>query len=362
MPSDEKSGFTLGEIIHGAIGRKLGGVSKLASATRLVVAGVIALAALNPAAASDMTILNVSYDPTGPFYEAFDKAFAAHFHAETGEQITIDRSTGSSGTQARAVVNGLEADVVTLGVASDIDALVKAGLVDKNWRGRLPDDSCPYTSAIVFLVRKGNPKDIRDWDDLARTGVHVVAPNPKTSSGGRWSFLAAWGWALDHWNGDQARARGLVTAIYKGAPVLDTGARAAAIDFTRRGVGDVLLTWENEAMLAVHESDNGEFEIVRPSESILAEPPVALVDRIVDARGTRGAAEAYLNFLYSDVGQELAAQNYYRPRSQEVLARHADEFPPLKLFTVAEKFGGWDAAQAKYFADGGVFDQIYAPS
>ena len=330
--------------------------------TRLFLGMAAALVALDHAVAADMTILNVSYDPTGQFYAAFDKAFAAHWHTETGEQITIDRSTGSSGTQARAVMNGLDADVVTLGVASDIDALAKAGLVAKNWRSRLPDDSCPYTSTIVFLVRKGNPKDIRDCDDLERSTVSVVTPNPKTSSGGRWSFLAAWGWALDHWGGDQGKARNFVTEIYRGAPVLDTGARAAAIDFTRRGIGDVLLTCENEAMLATHESGKGQFEIVRPSESILAEPPVTLVDRIVDARGTRGATEAYLNYLYSDIGQELAAKNYNRPRSESVAARHAEEFPPLKLFTVAEKFGGWDAVQAKYFADGGVFDQIYAPS
>jgi sulfate/thiosulfate transport system substrate-binding protein len=332
------------------------------SVARLFLGMAAALVALDHAVAADMTILNVSYDPTREFYEAFNKAFANHWHLETGEQITIEQSHGGSGTQARAVMNGLDADVVTLGIASDIDALAKAGLIAKNWQSRLPDDSCPYTSTIVFLVRKGNPKRIRDWTDLERPDVGVVTPNPKTSSGGRWSFLAAWGWALDHWGGDESKARDFVAKIYKRAPVLEAGARGATIDFTRRGIGDVLLSWENEALLAVRENGSGQFEIVRPAESILAEPPVTVVDRTVDARGTRGAAEAYLNYLYSDVGQELAAKNYYRPRSESVSARHADEFPPLKLFTVAEKFGNWDAVQAKYFADGGVFDRIYEPS
>ncbi len=334
----------------------------LLSVARLFLTMAPAFLALDHAVAADMTILNVSYDPTREFYEEFDKAFADHWHLETGEQISIEQSHGGSGTQARAVMNGLDADVVTLGIASDIDALAKAGLIAKNWQSRLPDDSCPYTSTIVFLVRKGNPKGIRDWTDLERPDVGVVTPNPKTSSGGRWSFLAAWGWALDHWGGDESKARDFVAKIYKRAPVLEAGARSATIDFTRRGIGDVLLSWENEAMLAVRENGSGQFEIVRPAESILAEPPVTVVDRTVDARGTRGAADAYLNYLYSDVGQELAAKNYYRPRSESVAARHAGEFPPLKLFTVAEKFGSWDAVQAKYFADGGVFDRIYAPS
>jgi sulfate/thiosulfate-binding protein len=342
----------------------LGPVNNHRKIGRLLAGSVAALTVLAHAdlACADMTILNVSYDPTQEFYEAFNKAFADHWHTETGEQITIEQSHGGSGMQARAVMNGLDADVVTLGIPSDIDALAKNGLVAKNWRDRFPDDSCPYTSAIVFLVRKGNPKAIKDWSDLERSNVAVVTPNSKTSSGGKWSFLAAWGWALDRWNGDQNEARKFVTKIYKSTPVLETGARSAAIDFTRRGLGDVLLTWENEAMLAKHESKDGEFEIVRPSETILAEPPVTWVDRIVDARGTHGAAEAYLNYLYSDVGQELAAENYFRPRLESVAARHSAELPPLKLFTVAGKFGGWDAAQAKFFADGGIFDQIQAPS
>ena len=329
---------------------------------RLLLAALFLVSVcLSHARAADMTILNVSYDPTREFYAAFNKAFAEHWREATGEQITVEQSHGGSGAQARAVMNGLNADVVTLGIASDIDALAKAGLIAKDWQSRLPNDSCPYTSTVVFLVRHGNPKRIRDWDDLARQDVAVITPNPKTSSGGRWSFLAAWGWALDHWGGDQGKAQAFVSGIYKRSPVLEAGARGATIDFTRRGLGDVLLTWENEAMLAMHEPGNGNFEIVRPSESILAQPPVAIVDQTVGARGTRGAAEAYLNFLYSDAGQELAAENYYRPSNQTVATRHADEFPPIKLFTVADKFGGWDAVQSKYFADGGIFDRIYSP-
>jgi len=316
---------------------------------------------LSQARAVDMTILNVSYDPTREFYAAFNKVFAEHWQEATGEEITIEQSHGGSGAQARAVMNGLDADVVTLGIASDIDALAKAGFVAKDWANRLPNDSCPYTSTVVFLVRKGNPKRIKDWDDLARPDVAVITPNPKTSSGGRWSFLAAWGWALDHWGGDQDKAQDFVSGIYKRSPALEAGARGATVDFTRRGLGDVLLTWENEAMLAMHESGGGKFEIVRPSESILAQAPVAMVDQTVEARGTRGAAEAYLNYLYSDAGQELAAENYYRPSDATVAARHADEFPAMKLFTVADKFGSWDAVQSRYFADGGVFDRIYAP-
>jgi sulfate transport system substrate-binding protein len=329
---------------------------------RLLLAVLLLVCASLPRVwAADMTILNVSYDPTREFYAAFNKAFAEHWQEATGEQITVEQSHGGSGAQARAVLNGLDADVVTLGIASDIDALAKAGLVAKNWQSRLPNDSCPYTSTVVFLVRKGNPKRIRDWDDLARPDVAVITPNPKTSSGGRWSFLAAWGWALDHWAGDQGKAQDFVSGIYKHSPALEAGARGATIDFTQRGLGDVLLTWENEAMLAMHEFGNGKFEIVRPSESILAEPPVAMVDQTVEARGTRGAAEAYLNDLYSDSGQELAAENYYRPSNPTVAARHAAEFPPMKLFTVADKFGGWDAVQSRYFADGGIFDRIYIP-
>jgi sulfate/thiosulfate-binding protein len=331
------------------------------TARNLAIAFVLASTCLSQSRAADMTILNVSYDPTREFYAAFDKLFAEHWQEATGEQITIEQSHGGSGAQARAVMNGLDADVVTLGIASDIDALAKAGLVAKDWANRLPNESCPYTSTVVFLVRKGNPKRVKDWDDLARPDVAVITPNPKTSSGGRWSFLAAWGWALDHWGGDQGKARDFVSGIYKRSPALEAGARGATIDFTRRGLGDVLLAWENEAMLAIHEAGSGKFEIVRPSESILAQPPVAMVDQTVEARGTRGAAEAYLNYLYSEAGQELAAENYYRPSDATVAARHAAEFPPMKLFTVADKFGSWDAVQSRYFADGGIFDRIYAP-
>jgi sulfate transport system substrate-binding protein len=276
--------------------------------------------------------------------------------------VKVNQSHGGSGSQARAVIDGLDADVVTLALAYDVDALAeKAGLLPKDWQKRLPDDSSPYTSTIVFLVRKGNPKNIKDWDDLARTGVSVVTPNPKTSGGARWNYLAAWGYALRKWNKDEAKARDFVTAIYKNVPVLDSGARGATVTFVERGIGDVAISWENEAFLAVNQLGVGKFEIVVPSVSILAEPPVAVVDKVADRRGTRKVAEAYLRYLYSEEGQEIAARHYYRPRLPSVAAKYAAQFPKVDLFTVEEVLGGWQKAQKTHFADGGLFDKIYLP-
>jgi sulfate transport system substrate-binding protein len=331
----------------------------------IVIRAVLAAAALFSvvagAARAETTILNVSYDPTREFYVAFDAAFTAFWRRQTGETVTIQQSHGGSGAQARAVIDGLDADVVTLGVPSDIDAIAAQGLTARNWASRLADNSAPYTSTIVFLVRRGNPKGIKDWSDLAQSNISVVTPNPKTSAGGRWNYLAAWGWALDRWNGDEAQARAFVGAIYKNVAVLDSGARGSTISFTQRGVGDVLLAWENEAYLAIREAGDGKYDIVVPSESILAEPPVAIIDSVVDQKGTRKVAEAYLGYLYSDEGQDLAAQWFYRPRAAAIAAKYAARFPALKLFTVDEKFGGWDKAQPTHFSDGGIFDQIYHP-
>jgi sulfate/thiosulfate transport system substrate-binding protein len=308
-----------------------------------------------------VTLLNVSYDPTREFYQEYNAAFARYWRARTGQQVTIRQSHGGSGSQARAVLDGLQADVVTLALGYDVDALANVGrLVPRNWQTRLPQNSAPYTSTIVFLVRRGNPKRIRDWADLVRQGVSVVTPNPKTSGGARWNYLAAWGYALRASNNDQARARDFVTRLFRNVPVLDTGARGATTTFVERGIGDVLIAWENEALLALREN-RGEFEIVVPSLSILAEPPVTVVDRVVDRRGTRAVAQAYLQWLYSDEGQEIAARWFYRPRSAAVAARHARQFPQVRLFTLAEVFGSWQNAQRTHFADGGVFDQIYRP-
>ena len=323
------------------------------------VAAGLTLAAFAGARA-DTTLLNVSYDPTRELYVAFNNAFSAHWKKETGEDITVQQSHGGSGKQARAVIDGLEADVVTLALAGDIDAIAKAGQIKGAWIDRLPDHSTPYTSTIVFLVHKGNPKGIKDWDDLVKPGVSVVTPNPKTSGGARWNYLAAWGYALDKFKGDEGKAKEFVGAFYKNVPVLDSGARGSTVTFTQRGVGDVLVAWENEAFLAVKEAGSA-YEIVTPSESILAEPPVAIVDANVDRKGTRKVAEAYLKYLYSDEGQNIAANWYYRPRNQEVAAKYAAQFPKLKLFTIDEKFGGWAKAQPTHFGDGGVFDQIYQP-
>lgn len=311
---------------------------------------------------ADTTLLNVSYDPTRELYKDFDAAFAAKWKADTGETVTVQTSHGGSGAQARAVIDGLPADVVTLALEADIDAIAeKTGKIPADWHGTLPNDNAPYASTIVFLVRKGNPKGIHDWGDLVKDGVEVITPNPKTSGGARWNFLAAWAWARAQNGGDDRKARDFVQEVYRHVPVLDTGARGATNTFAQRGLGDVLLAWENEAFLALDELGPDKFDIVVPSISIKAEPPVALVDGNVDARGTRKVAEAYLQYLYSDEGQKIAARHYYRPFRPEA-ADPADlkRFPDLKLATIAD-FGGWKKAQPLYFGDGGVFDQIYKP-
>jgi sulfate transport system substrate-binding protein len=323
---------------------------------------LVAATGLTLHAQSSVTLLNVSYDPTREFYQDVNAAFARAWTAKTGQKVTINQSHGGSGKQARAVIDGLEADVVTLALAYDVDAISQIGkLLPATWQSRLPQNSAPYTSTIVFLVRKGNPKKVLDWGDLARPGVSVITPNPKTSGGARWNHLAAWAWALKKWNGDEARARELVAGIYRNVPVLDSGARGSTTTFVQRRIGDVLIAWENEALLAADKLGAGELEIVRPSLSILAEPSVALVDKVVDRRGTRKIAQAYLEFLYTPEAQDIAARHYYRPRSADVLARHAARFPPMNLVTVDAVFGGWAKAQKRHFDDGGVFDQIYQP-
>lgn len=321
---------------------------------------VLLALSLSTAFAQD-TLLNVSYDPTREMYVDFNEAFNAYWQEQGNEPVEIQASHGGSGSQARAVIDGLEADVVTLALAGDIDEIAAQGLIAEDWQTRLPDNSAPYTSTIVFLVRTGNPKGIEDWDDLIRDGVEVITPNPKTSGGARWNFLAAWHYALEQNGGDEAAAQAFVTRLYQNVPVLDSGARGATTTFVERGIGDVLLAWENEAFLAVNELGEGEFEIVVPPTSILAEPPVAVVDENVDDHGTREVAEAYLEYLYSEAGQDIIARNYYRPRLESVAARYADQFPEIELFTIDEAFGGWAEAQPRFFDDGGVFDQIYAP-
>jgi sulfate transport system substrate-binding protein len=309
-----------------------------------------------------VTLLNVSYDPTRELYQEFNPAFAAYWKSKTGQTVEIKQSHGGSGKQARAVIDGLEADVVTLALAYDIDAISdKGGLLPANWQSRLPHNSSPYTSTIVLLVRKGNPKGIKDWDDLVRPGISVITPNPKTSGGARWNYLAAWGYALRKYGGDQEKAKAFVARLYRNVPVLDAGARGATTTFVERGIGDVLIAWENEALLAIKELGPGKFELVAPSVSILAEPPVAVVDKVANKHGTRAVAQAYLEYLYSQQGQEIAAQNFYRPRLESVAARYQTQFPKITLFTVDELFGGWKKAQATHFDDGGVFDQIYQP-
>jgi sulfate transport system substrate-binding protein len=324
----------------------------------VIVAGLLAGSPV--AFAESTTLLNVSYDPTRELYEDINSAFAKEWKAKTGEDVAIRASHGGSGKQARAVIDGLEADVVTLALAYDVDAVAKAGLIAPGWEKRLPDRAAPYTSTIVFLVRKGNPKAIKDWPDLTRPGVQVITPNPKTSGGARWNFLAAYGDAVRRTK-DDAKAREYVKALFKNVPVLDSGARGSTTTFVERGIGDVLLSWENEAFLAVNKLGKDKFDIVVPPVSILAEPPVAVVDRVVDRRGTRKVANAYLEFLYSPLGQEIAARNYYRPRLPDVAARYEKLFPKVNLFTIDEQFGGWQKAQTTFFADGGVFDQIYQP-
>ncbi len=307
-----------------------------------------------------LTLLNVSYDPTRELYAEVNAAFTKQWKQKTGQDVEIRQSHGGSGKQARAVIDGLEADVVTLALASDVDAIARAGLVTPGWERALPSNSAPYTSTIVFLVRKGNPKGIRDWPDLAQPGLQVVTPNPKTSGGARWGYLAAWGSARRAHGGTDATARDFVGRLLKNVPVLDSGARAATTTFVQRGIGDVLLSWENEALLAVRELGGGQVEIVRPPSSILAEPSVAVVDRVVEKRGTRAVAKAYLEFLYTPEGQEIAARHFFRPRDASVAAAHAATFPRLDLYTVDEAFGGWAAAQGAHFGDGGTFDQVFA--
>jgi sulfate transport system substrate-binding protein len=312
-------------------------------------------------APAQVKLLNVSYDPTRELYQQINPAFAADWKKKTGADVTIDLSNGGSGKQARAVIDGLEADVVTLGLGYDIDALADKGLLPQDWQSRFPNHSSPYTSTIVFLVRKGNPKKIKDWPDVIRSDVQVITPNPKTSGGGRWSFLAAWGYAYRNNGSNEIKAKEFATALYKNVPVLDSGARGSTTTFAEREIGDVLLAWENEAHLAVREFGADKFEIVSPSESILAEPPVAVVDKVASKKGTAEVAKAYLSYLYTDAGQEIIAQNFYRPSSQAILAKHASQFGKVNLFTFQSLYGNWRQAQAKFFADGGIFDQIYTP-
>ena len=325
---------------------------------RGLLAAILSLGLAGQALA-DVTLLNVSYDPTRELYQDFNAAFAKYWKNRSNETVTIKQSHGGSGKQARSVIDGLEADVVTLALAYDVDALHEKGkLIPADWQKRLPHNAAPYTSTIVFLVRKGNPKKIRDWNDLARPGVEVITPNPKTSGGARWNYLAAWGYALKQPGGSEASARDFVKQIFGNVKVLDSGARGATTTFVERGIGDVLIAWENEAYLALKELGPDKFELVTPSLSILAEPPVAVVDKVVDKRGTRKVATAYLEYLYSPEGQTLAGDNYYRPRDARIAARYAKQFAPVKLFTIDEVFGGWTNAQKAHFADGGIFDQI----
>ena len=327
-----------------------------------LIAGVsLGIASLSGLAlAADVSILNVSYDPTRELYQDYNVAFAKYWKAQSGDTVTVKQSHGGSGKQARAVIDGLEADVVTLALAGDVDQLVKnGGLIPADWQKHLASNSAPYTSTIVFLVRKGNPKGIKDWADLSKEGVEVVTPNPKTSGGARWNYLAAWGYALKQPGGNDDKAKDLVGKIYKNTKVLDSGARGSLTTFTERGIGDVLISWENEAYLAAKELGADKFEIVTPSISILAEPSVSVVDKVVNKRGTRKVAEAYLSYLYSAEGQDIAGKHYYRPRDEKAAAKYASQFAPVNTFTIDEVFGGWTKAQDTHFKDGGVFDQIY---
>ena len=326
---------------------------------KLQLATTFLLAVSVGAWAKDVQLLNVSYDPTREFYQQYNQEFSNYWKEKTGDTVTVRQSHGGSGKQAISVINGLEADVVTLALAYDVDAIAQSGRIDSDWIKKLPDNSAPYTSTIVFLVRKDNPKNIHDWDDLIRKDVSVVTPNPKTSGGARWNYLAAWGYALDKNQQDPEKAKQFVKQLYQNVEVLDSGARGATNSFVERGIGDVLIAWENEALLAINElGENGQFEIITPSISILAEPTVAIVDKTVDKRDRREVAQAYLDYLYSPKGQEIAAKNYYRPRNTDVAAKYQQQFPELKLLTVDGDFGGWTTAQATHFANGGVFDEI----
>lgn len=327
----------------------------------IIAAAISAFAILQTAQAADITLLNVSYDPTRELYQDVNTAFAKEWKAKTGDNVKIKQSHGGSGKQARAVIDGLEADVVTLALAYDIDALADHKLLATDWQKKLAHNSSPYTSTIVFLVRKGNPKGIKDWNDLIKPGVSVITPNPKTSGGARWNHLAAWGYALRQPGGNEAKAKEFLGKLYKNVPVLDSGARGATTTFVERGIGDVLIAWENEAYLAVKELGPTKFDIITPSVSILAEPPVAVVDKFADKHGTRKVAEAYLNYLYTDEAQDIIAKNYYRPATEKAAKKYANQFAKVNLFTIEQVAGGWTAAQKAHFADGGIFDQIYQP-
>ena len=326
----------------------------------LQAASALAVAACAPRGGASQTLLNVSYDPTREFYKEYNALFDAFWRGEGHSGVTMEQSHGGSGKQARSVIDGLEADVVTLALSADIDQIAQRGLLARDWQSRLPDNSCPYTSTIVFLVRKGNPKQIRDWNDLLKPGVEVITPNPKTSGGARWNYLAAWAYAANQGGGERG-AEAFVSEMFRHVPVLDTGARGSTTTFVQRGIGDVLLAWENEAFLAIEELGEGAVEIVSPALSILAEPPVAVVDAIAQRRGTLELAQAYLSHLYEPDAQALIAKHHFRPRNAEVAAANRDKFPELQLATIAD-FGGWDAAQAKHFSEGGVFDKIYQPA
>lgn len=327
--------------------------------TTTLAALALALSASNTVLAADVTLLNVSYDPTRELYTDFNKSFAQYWQKKTGDKVTIKQSHGGSGKQARSVIDGLEADVVTLALAYDIDAIAAKGLIKTGWQKELPHNSAPYTSSIVFLVRKGNPKKIKNWNDLVKPGVAVITPNPKTSGGARWNYLAAWAYAQHQPGGNNAKAKEFVARLFKNVPVLDSGARGSTNTFVQRGLGDVLLAWENEAFLAINELGPDKFEVVTPPESILAEPPVTVIDKVADRHGTRKVAEEYLKYLYSDEGQKIAAKHYYRPINAKIPTRLAKI---KKLYTIDKAFGGWQKAQKTHFADGGTFDQIYAPT
>ncbi len=327
------------------------------------LAGLLAGALVaSSAAAADISLLNVSYDPTRELYQEFNAAFGKYWKAKSGDNVTINQSHGGSGKQARSVIEGLQADVVTLALAYDIDAIADAGLIPADWQKRLPHNSSPYTSTIVFLVRKGNPKGIKDWSDLVKPGVSIITPNPKTSGGARWNYLAAWAYALEQPGANEAKARDFVGRLYRNVKILDSGARGSTTTFVERGIGDVLIAWENEAYLSLKEVGADKLEIVTPSLSILAEPPVTIVDKVVDKRGTRKVAQAYLEYLYSPAAQDLAARHFYRPTDAQVAAKYSKQFVKTKLITVDKVFGGWRNAQKVHFSDGGVFDQIYVPS
>jgi sulfate/thiosulfate-binding protein len=331
-------------------------------ALTLLVSGAAAVPFAGQSGSKPVTLLNVSYDPTRELYEDFNQQFAAYWKGKTGQEVKIRQSHGGSGKQARSVIDGLEADVVTLALAYDIDQIAEKGrTLPADWQSRLPHNSSPYTSTIVLLVRKGNPKGIRDWGDLGRPGVSVVTPNPKTSGGARWNYLAAWAWALRQPGGNEATAKAFLTKLYKNVPVLDAGARGSTTTFVERGIGDVLVAWENEALLAIKELGQGRFEVLAPSVSILAEPPVAVIDKVAGKHGTKAVAQAYLEYFYTQPGQETAARHFYRPRLASAAAKYGPQFPKITLVTVDEVFGGWKKAHATFFADGALFDQIYQP-